>query len=95
MSIATELMRQASDSPEVSAYKDDAGWHGIEYVNHPTPSGSPRYLPTYSDNRAWPDEGTAIAEFKKVLAQIAEARAKHPLFGESDGKKKKKKGKKA
>jgi len=70
------MRKIAGDDKEIYAYQGpvypgDLGgpddWHGIEYVNHPTPSGSPRYLPSVSDKRAWPTREQAIDELKKLL----------------------------
>lgn len=69
MSIQTEAMRAGADS-EIYGLKDKDGYYGIEYVNHPTPSGSDRWLPTYSDKRRFSTEEEAITEFKKLLDRI-------------------------
>ena len=53
-----------------TAYEDETGWHGIEYVNHPTPSGAERWMPTYSDDRGWPDRDMAILKITEFLSQI-------------------------
>ncbi len=55
------------EKPYTVVAKDDDGYFGIEYVNHPTPSGSERHLPTYSDKRRWPDAETAKKEFQDML----------------------------
>jgi hypothetical protein len=52
----------------VSAYQREPGkWSGVEMVNHPTPSGCERWMPSYSDKREWPDAETAKREFEAVL----------------------------
>lgn len=66
MSLLTESMRAGADKI-YSAFKDDYGWHGMEQVNHPTPSGCERWLITYSDKRSWPTEEIAVQEIKKAL----------------------------
>ena len=48
----------------------DGTFSAIEYVSHPTPGGSERWLPTYSDNRHWVTKEQAITEFKKLLDSI-------------------------
>jgi hypothetical protein len=75
MSLQTEWMRQ-TDQREVYALKDKQGHWCIEYVNHPTPSGEQRWMPTYEDNRRWPTEQAAREEFGKLLTAISEARQK-------------------
>jgi hypothetical protein len=80
MDLQTKWMRDgAGPQKEIHAYKgpqfpgDAEGadlWHGIEYVNHPTPSGCERWLPTLSDKRGWPDAKTAIKEMEKSLKGI-------------------------
>ena len=67
MSIQTEAMRDGADK-SYGVFKENDGYHGIEYVNHPTPSGCERWLPTYSDKRGWSDKNTAIAKIKEMLA---------------------------
>lgn len=68
MSLQTEAMRFEADR-SYSAFKDNNGdWHGIEHVNHPTPSGCDRWLMTYSDNRSWPNKKTAIAKIKEACS---------------------------
>lgn len=69
MNIQTEAMREEADK-DYEAFEDDDGWHGIEYVNHLTPSGCDRWLPTYSDKRGWPDIDTAIQKIKEMVGQI-------------------------
>jgi hypothetical protein len=67
MSLLTEAMRQ-TDERIITAFKRENGkWSGVEMVNHPPPSGGERWMPTYSDNWEWPDEETAIKEFKAAL----------------------------
>ena len=67
MDILTEAMR-ATEERYVTTFKRDNGtWSGIEMVNHPTPSGNDRWLPSYSDSREWPDSEIAKKEFKSVL----------------------------
>ena len=68
MDLQTESMRSTKER-SITAWQhpEDGQWSGVEFVNHPTPSGSERWLPTVSDNRRWPDEKTAIAEFTKTL----------------------------
>lgn len=67
MSLQTEAMR-ATNNRYVTAHKRDNGkWSGVEMVNHPTPSGCDRWMPSYSDKREWPDAETATKEFKDVL----------------------------
>lgn len=74
MSLLTEAMRQ-TDQRKICAFqrkicafqRKNGKWSAVEMANHPTPSGAERWLPTYSDNREWPDEKTAIDEFTKVL----------------------------
>jgi len=69
MSIQTEWMRN-TDEWMIDVYKDENGWHGIEYVNHPTPSGCERWMPTFSDKRNWPDKESALENFKKLLDSL-------------------------
>ena len=52
----------------VGQHKDTGKYHGMLYVNHPTPSGSDRYMLVLSDTRGWDDEETAKAEFREALA---------------------------
>ena len=66
MSVQTELMREGAQR-EITAFQKYDGWHGVEFVNHPTPSGCERWLPTYSDKRSFPNRDTAILEFRKIL----------------------------
>ena len=67
MSLSTEFMR-STDQRIVGAGKNKNGtWSAYELVNHPTPSGCERWMPTYSDNRQWPDEETAKREFEAIL----------------------------
>jgi hypothetical protein len=67
MSIQTRAMRETEDR-FISAIKhDDGSFSGIEFVNHPTPSGCTRYLPTISDNRKWPSKKIAKEELAKML----------------------------
>ncbi len=73
MNIQTEAMRKGGKPYSVVA-KDDCGYYGIEFVNHPTPSGSERHLPTYSDSRRWPDAETAATRFAGLLNTLKEAR---------------------
>ena len=80
MDIQTQAMREmAGPDKMIHAYQgpfydgdeqDAKLWHGIEYVNHPTPSGCERWLPTISDKRGWPDKETAIVELKKLLQTV-------------------------
>ena len=51
----------------VGKHKDTGEFHGMLYVNHPTPSGCDRYMLVLSDNRGWPTEEEAEEEFKKIL----------------------------
>jgi hypothetical protein len=64
------MRTMAGEQRHVTAYQDEKGWHGVELVNHPTPSGECRLLPSYSDKRVWPDRETAIREFEKVLPKV-------------------------
>ena len=67
MSLQTEMMR-ATDERKITAFQHKNGkWSGMEIVNHPTPSGCERWIPTYSDKREWVDEETAKREFATVL----------------------------
>jgi hypothetical protein len=67
MSFQTELMR-ATKERYVTVFKNKNGtYSGVEMVNHPTPSGCERWMPTYSDTREWPDAETAKTEFEKIL----------------------------
>lgn len=50
-----------------AALCDDGLYRGHEYVNHPTPSGCARWLPSVSDTRGWPTCEIAIAELRKSL----------------------------
>jgi len=67
MSLQTEAMRATKDRYITTFQHKNGKWSGIEMVNHPTPSGCERWMPTYSDKREWPDSKTAKKEFKKVL----------------------------
>jgi hypothetical protein len=62
-----------TEEREIVTYKDEKGFFCGEMVNHPTPSGCERWLPTYDDNRRWPDEAKAREEFEKLLAEINKA----------------------
>lgn len=67
MSLQTEMMRQ-TDQRVIHTFKRPSGkWSAIEWVNHPSPSGNERWMPTYEDKREWPDKETAKAEFEKLL----------------------------
>jgi hypothetical protein len=68
MSIQTELMRTGAEK-EILTAKDGQGYFGVEYVNHPTPSGCERWLPTYSDKRRFKTAEIAIKEFKSLLIE--------------------------
>ncbi len=69
MNLQTQLMRHGAEKfYEATQHKD--GWSAAEYVNHPTPSGSARILPTVTDNRRWPTKEAAIEELKKLLVEI-------------------------
>ena len=67
----TDAMRKMG-KPYSVVCKDGAGYYGMEFVNHPTPSGSERHLPTVSDNRRWADADTAATEFAKLLKEVTE-----------------------
>ncbi len=67
MSLQTEAMRATAQRQVTAWQNDDGTWSGVEIVNHPTPSGCERWMPTYSDKRHWPDKETAIREFKALL----------------------------
>ena len=87
MSIQTEAMREdAEESHYVTAFEDDEGWHGIEFVNHPTPSGCRRDMPTYSDKRGWPDAETAIRKLKEALSYTMTAKDAQAETGDSDAR---------
>ena len=63
----------AGSEKEITAFEREPGkWSAIEYVNHPTPGGSPRWLPTYEDNRTWPNAETAKQELEKLMTEITE-----------------------
>ena len=67
MSLQTEAMR-ATDQRQITAFQHQNGkWSAMEIVNHPTPSGCERWMPTYSDKREWPDAETAKREFTALL----------------------------
>ena len=66
-SIATELMRAGSQKILTAGQDKDGMWHGVELVNHPTPSGCDRWLETYSDKRGWTTPEVAIAVFTVAL----------------------------
>lgn len=53
-------------------HRETGKWHGLYYVNHPTPSGCDRYLLKISDNRGWDDSETAIRELEKSLGLYKE-----------------------
>jgi|APFre7841882654_1041346.scaffolds.fasta_scaffold104282_2 microsomal dipeptidase-like Zn-dependent dipeptidase len=89
MSLQTQWMRNTKDR-EIEVCKDDKGFFCMELVNHPTPSGCERWLPTYSDKRRWPDEATARAKFDELLAEID--KAMNEKFGELAGSVPKAKG---
>lgn len=66
MSIQTDVMiEQAGDDSFITAGQHSVTkkWHGVLYVNHPSPSGSPRWMPAYSDNRGWDTSKQATQEF--------------------------------
>jgi hypothetical protein len=69
MSLLTEMMRSGAERTVTAVKGDDALWRGIELVNHPTPSGCERWLPTYSDKRGWNSSAKAIKEFKRLLKE--------------------------
>lgn len=69
MDIQTEAMRQTPQK-EVCAMQDIEGYYGIEYVNHPTPSGGTRMLPTCSDKRRFKTPEEAVQALKDILAQF-------------------------
>jgi hypothetical protein len=48
-------------------YKDTNLWHGLFYVNHPTPSGCDRPILKYSTKNGYATEQEAIEEIKKVF----------------------------
>ena len=72
MGIQEEAMRKmAGPDKEINILAhEDGTFSAIEYVSHPTPSGSERWLPTYSDNRHWPTKEQAVEEFKKLLEKL-------------------------
>ena len=55
------------EKPYIIVCEDEKGFFGVEYVNHPTPSGSERHLPTYSDSRRWQDKETAKTKMQEAL----------------------------
>lgn len=83
MNLQTQLMRHGAKKRLIAKENKD-GWSATEYVNHPPPSGSERWLPTVSDNRIWPDAKTAKRELKKDLLEVDKAFAKAipDIFGE-------------
>ena len=46
--------------------KDEKGYFGMEFRNHPTPSGCVRYLPTVSDSRRWKTPEEAKEKFYEI-----------------------------
>lgn len=52
----------------VARHKETGKFHGVLYVNHPTPSGSDRWMPALSDKRGWDDEKAAAEAFDALLA---------------------------
>jgi len=70
MGIQEEAMRQTKDRYVTVFKNDDGTFSGVELVNHPTPSGCERWLPTYSDSRHWPDAETAKKEFEAILSKV-------------------------
>lgn len=72
MDIQTAAMREmAGPEKEINYIRhEDGTFSAIEYVNHPTPSGSERWLPTVSGNLHWPTQEKAKEEFEKLLARL-------------------------
>jgi len=64
------MIEQAEEDRHIGIHKEDGKYYGGLYVNHPTPSGSVRYLLTLSDKRRFDDEKKAEDAFRKALAQI-------------------------
>jgi len=59
---------RATDQRQITTFQHKNGkWSAMEIVNHPTPSGCERWMPTYSDKREWPDAETAKREFAALL----------------------------
>lgn len=67
MSLTTDIMRQTAERQIHAGQRESGKWSAIEFVNHPTPSGCDRWLPTYEDNREWEDAETAKRELRKLL----------------------------
>jgi len=70
MSIQTEAMRQTDQRIITAQCHANGKWSGIEFVNHPTPSGCVRWLPTYSHKLEYDDSETAVREFKLYLESL-------------------------
>jgi hypothetical protein len=70
MSIQTEAMRAGADRTIHAFQHPNGKWSAVELVNHPTPSGCDRWLPSYSDKREWPDAETAKKELEAMLAKM-------------------------
>jgi len=64
------MVDAAGDEKYVTAgqHRETKKWHGMLMVNHPTPSGSSRYLLACSDKRGWSDSETAIREMNQILS---------------------------
>jgi len=70
----TEAMRRmAGDDKVYLAEQRQDGWHGMEFVNHPFPSGARRMMLTYSDNRGWTTEEKAIEVIKAGMRELDKA----------------------
>jgi hypothetical protein len=67
MSLQTEALRATSERQVVAYQHPNGNWSASEIVNHPTPSGCERWMPTYSDKREWPTADIARKELATVL----------------------------
>ena len=83
----SEAMRRIAGDDKIYVAEDRGdGWHGVELVNHPTPSGCRRLMKTFSDNRGWPTEEKAIEVIKAAMKKLDES------YAEEDAKREAKKG---
>lgn len=63
-------MREGA-AKNISAYRDENGlYHGIGFVNHPTPSGCSRMLPTVSDPKGYTTEQEALDAFRILIGKL-------------------------
>jgi len=64
------MIEQAGNDREYLPHKDDKGYFGGLYVNHPSPSGNPRPMLVMSDNRRFKTKEEAVEQFKLMAEQV-------------------------